>query len=760
MGETRRRRAEAGTWIGHSPRRREDYRLVTGGGAFVDDHQPEGCLHLAFVRSELAHGRIVAINREAARQAEGIVAVYVAADLAGLGEAAINRLLPGITATPMHVLARDIVTAAGQPIVAIAATSAAAAADAAQLVEVQIDPLPLIGVEDREPVLRHRWAAGDVNSAFKTAAATVSASVEHALLAPMTLEPRAALACFDADGLTAWLSTQTPHRARDDLARMLDLPVNKVRVIAPDVGGAFGGKASIYPEDVMVAWAAKDLCRPVKWTASRSEDLLAATHGRGGRLHGELALDAAGTVLGLRARLTFSHGGWMPFSAAAPARNAGRILPGPYRVEAIDVSVEGFLSHGAAVGIYRGAGRPEAAMLMERLMDAAARRLAIDPLEIRRRNLVASDAFAYRTPTGETLDSGNYAALLERLDAHVDYHRLRSEMDARRKSGEIVGLGLGFYIEPCGQGWESASISLCRDGSIVAATGSSAQGQGRETAFAQIVAETLRVVPERVSIRSGDTQAVAEGIGALASRSTAIGGGAMLRACEALRAKVSDAAGEVLQCAASEIVLSEEGLCGGGGQSLSWEALGRQVAGAGATADEPALTSSAVYHAEGEAWSSGCCLASVAIDRDTGTVAVERLVWIDDAGRVLNPMLVKGQLVGGMAQGFGEAMMERLVYDDDGQLLTGSLMDYAVPRADDVPQVEIDKLETWSPSNPLGVKGVGEAGCIGVPAALVNAVSDALTPFGAPSLQMPLTSEKVWRAINGLDGADMQVNER
>ncbi|MDH6229788.1 carbon-monoxide dehydrogenase large subunit [Mesorhizobium soli] len=751
----------ANGWMGRSVLRREDRRLVTGRGAYVDDHLPEGCLHLEFVRSQVGHGKILSIDCDSAREAEGVVAVFTAADLDGLGDSAVNFLLADIAPTPLRMLAGDVVSAAGQPIAAVVATSLAAARDAAELVYVDIEPLPLLVGDERKQVLSHGLQSGEIEDAFAAAAHVVSVEVEHSLLAPMALEPRAALASFEGDFLTAWFSTQTPNRARDDLARILGLPLAQIRVVAPDVGGAFGGKASIYPEDVMVAWASKELGRPVKWCSTRGDELLAASHGRGGTTYGEMALSADGKVLGLRARLSFRQGHWMPFSAVVPARNAGRILPGPYRVGAVDIGIKGFLSHGAAVGIYRGAGRPEATMLMERLMDEAARKLAIDPMEIRRLNLIPADAFPYKTPNGEVLDSGNYGLLIEKAIACSDYAELRARQARRREAGEVVGIGVGLYIEPCGQGWESAGISLCRDGSFVATTGSSAQGQGRETAFSQIVADALSISPDRVAIKHGDTAEVPSGIGALASRSTAIGGGAMVRACDALCEQIVQAAAEPLECDAGSLVFSDDGVTAGYGAGglVSWRDLAEQLIGTDGDPKDQALSSSVVFHADGEAWASGCCLAVVAIDRDTGVLAIEQLLWVDDAGRILNPLLVRGQLVGGMAQGLGEALMERIVYDEDGQLLTGSLMDYAVPRAIDMPSVRIEKIETPSPTNPLGVKGVGEAGCIGIPAAVVNAVNDALAPFRAGNLQMPLTSEKIWLALQGSAGTDNQVDD-
>jgi len=616
---------------------------------------------------------------------------------------------------------------------------------------VNVEPLPSLGDGPDTHVIADRWASGRLDQAFAEAAHVVSIRIEHSRLAPMSLEPRAALADWsEAEGaLTIWLPIQTPHRARSDLANMLDLPEASIRVIAPDVGGAFGGKASIYPEDVMVAWAARALRRPVKWCAARGEDFQAATQGRGACTSGELAVAADGRALGLRAQLEFPLGHWLPFSAAVPGRNAGRILPGPYRIDAVNIDLAGRLTSTAAVGIYRGAGRPEACMLMERLMDRAAAATGLDPAAIRLRNLIPPESFPYATPTGETFDSGDYPALVARACELADYPRLCRDRDRRRRRREIVGVGIAVYVEPCGSGWESGRVSLASDGKIIAATGSSSQGQGRETAYAQIVCDVLRVAAEQVVVVHGDTGETPAGIGALASRSTAIGGSALklaaarfLERARLVAAAMADVPADSLDPAGGGFADAAGTLC------VSWPMLAQQAfADSISVVDGRALVTTETYHAAGEAWSSGCCIAGVSVEADTGEVKIEKLAWVDDAGVVVNPMLVHGQLVGGMAQGIGEALMEQMVYDPDGQLVTGSLMDYAVPRGTDVPPVIIDKIETVSPANALGAKGVGEAGCIGVPAAVVNAVVDALSPYGISHLDMPLTSEKIWRAL-------------
>jgi aerobic carbon-monoxide dehydrogenase large subunit len=735
--------------IGYPLRRREDDRLLRGAGRYVDDITPNNCLHLQFVRSVHACGAITAVEVEVARACLDVVAVFTHREVAIAGQAGVNPLVTDIRPPPFAVLADRMVGAVGQPIVAVVARTAFAAGDACERVEVAVEALPLQSGRDTD-ILADRWVSGRVDQAFAEAAHVVSVTIEHSRLAPLPLEPRAALAEWnDADGtLVIWLSVQAPHRARSDLASMLDLPESRIRVIAPDVGGAFGGKSSIYPEDVMVAWAARALRRPVKWCAARGEDFQAATQGRGGRTMGELAVSADGLALGLRAWLEFPLGHWLPYSAAAPGRNAGRILPGPYRISAVSIELLGRLTSTAAVGIYRGAGRPEACMLMERLMDRAAAVTGLDPVAIRIRNLIEPESFPYPTPTGEVFDSGNFQALVDKGCELADYKNLCRDRDRRRRRHEVVGVGIAIYVEPCGSGWESARISLAADGKVIVASGSSSQGQGRETAYAQIVCDVLQVAPEQVVVLHGDTAETPVGIGALASRSTAIGGSALKIAAIRLLDKAREVARSL-----SPVPIDCRPTAGGfaddcGELRVSWLMVARHAFNHNIdVVGSRALVTTETYHAPGEAWSSGCCIASVSVVRDTGELKIEKLVWVDDAGVIVNPMLVRGQLLGGMAQGIGEALMEKIVYDQDGQLLTGSLMDYAIPRAADVPPVIIDKIETVSPANALGAKGVGEAGCIGVPAAVANAVIDALSVHGINHLDMPLTNEKIWRAL-------------
>jgi carbon-monoxide dehydrogenase large subunit len=522
-------------------------------------------------------------------------------------------------------------------------------------------------------------------------------------------------------------------------------------VIAPDVGGGFGVKGGPYREEVVVAWLARRLGRPVKWMSTRSEDLLTTNHGRGGKSTGELALDSDGRITGLRARIRQPLGSSLAVTVGGTPQNHGRCLPGSYLVEHVDIESVGVFTTTPPVGAYRGAGRPEAAFLIERLVDEAARALKVDPVELRRRNLIPKERFPFKTATGQVYDSGDYFDLLDRTLAIADYPGLRRAQAARRARGEIVGIGVAAYVEPSALGWESGQIRVEQTGVVLAVTGSSAHGQGHETTFAQIIADELGVTPETVTVRHGDTHGAPQGIGTFGSRSTALGGSALALAARDVKEKARKLAAGMLEAAPQDVVAANGGfgVVGAPGRHVTWARVAEfAYRGQGLPpGTEPGLEATRFFSPEGEVWSAGAFVVSVRIDRDTGVVTPERLVWLDDAGTIVNPLLADGQLEGSLAQGWGQVMMEDAVLDRDGHLLAGTLMDYAVPRADDVPHAEIGHAHTPSPNNPLGVKGIGEAGTIGIPPAMVNAVVDALTPFGITHLDMPLTPEKIWRAL-------------
>jgi len=551
----------------------------------------------------------------------------------------------------------------------------------------------------------HRHA-GDTRSVFASAAHVVSAAIDHPVLAPSPLEPRSIAVQYHGDtgNITIWHSTQTPHRTRASLANILDLDPARLRVIAPDVGGAFGMKGSIYPEEVLAVWAALTHRRNIRWTATRSEEFLSATHGRGLRSRGRLALDEVGNFLALEAQIDAPLGYWLPNSALIPAWNAARLLPTGYDIPVLDITTTARQTPRPAMGLYRGAGRPEANALMEQLVEAAARITGQDGLDLRHRNLLRPGHLPCDTATGNRLDSGDYPRALDLLRTKGGYDDALVRRDTRRANGELAGVGVGFYLEPSGEGWESATVTLGQVRAEIA-SGSSSQGQSRATAYAQIAADALDLPMSAITVRFGDTATCPEGIGALASRSTPIGGSAILAACRAAKARQDG--GEVGD-----------------------------------------ITVDIRYENEGQAWGYGVFMAELQVDRDTGVIDVTRLTCIDDTGTIINPSMVKDQITGGAAQGLGEALMEQVVFDEDGQLLTGSLMDYALPRAADMPPLHIHSIETPSPFNLLGAKGVGEAGTIGVPIAILNAALDALGPLGVRDLAMPLTPGRVWQAIN------------
>jgi carbon-monoxide dehydrogenase large subunit len=705
--------------------RLEDARLLRGQGRFVANERPNGLAHAVFVRSPHAHARILSLNTDDAQAQPGVMAVLGPADFASLRQPKVNALLSGMVLPEGPLVPGDEVLAVGAPLALVVAQTAEQAQAAAEQVWIVYEDLPVVADFERSATRVHANVPDNLALQAEVQVGQLplhAPSGKSALTLPRVaaspLEPRAALMHWDTDmGLfQAWLSTQTPSRAREELALALNLAPDQVRVIATDVGGAFGGKASIFPEDLMLALAAKRLGRPLLWQASRGEDLLSGTHGRASRLQGQLWLDGQQNMQALSADLEFALGHWLPFSAAAPLRNTSRILPGPYRIGAWQLRGQGRLSHAAAVGIYRGAGRPEACILMERLVDEAAHAHGIDPLTLRLNNVWGADELPRTLGSGVWLDRANLPALLQRAATLFDYPQRRAEQAAARQgeSSALIGLGMALYMEPCGQGGESMRLSALADGRFVLATGATAQGQGRETAYTVLLAQALGCEPGLIEVRHGDTATCPPGIGALASRSTAIGGSALLQVAEELKQQL--AAGIALPCTVERFLSTEQ-----------------------------------------EAWASGCVMLALHIDRDTGQPRVKHLVWVDDAGVMVSPTMVHGQLIGGLAQGLGQALMEKLVYDSTGQLLTGSLMDYALPRAEDMPEVQLESLPTPSAANLLGAKGVGEAGCIGLPAALLNAAHDALAPLrpagaAAFDLDFPLSAATLWRAMRPQDG--------
>ena len=761
---------DAPGWIGKPLRRREDAPLLTGRGRFVDDVQPAGCVHLVLVRSPHAHARVSAIDVKRARKAPGVVAVLTADELDVTEPLPVNRLFRDMIVKAAPLLARERVRAQGTPVAAVVGTSPEAASDAAELVAVEYGPEPGVALAhvalgnaapkiwDDAPgnrSLGQTWRAGDPDAAFNAAARVVELTVEQNLVAGVPMEPRCALAVWDdvGEALTVWTSTQAPFRIRSEIARMLGLDEGRVRVIAPDVGGGFGVKGGPYREEPLVAWLARRLKRPVKWVATRREDMLTTQHSRGARSIGRLALDADGTIRGLTARIQAPLGSYLSFSASTNPRNHARCLPGAYTVRDVDIQVTGAFTTTPPVGAYRGAGRPEAAFLIERLMDEGARALGIDPAEIRRRNAIPPAAFPYKTATGQVYDSGDYRGVLDRALAAADYSALRRTLAGRRHRGELVGVGLSLYVEPAALGWESGVVRMERSGAVTAITGSSPHGQGHETTFAQVVAEHLGVTPDAVTVRHGDTAGAPQGSGTAGSRSTALGGGALVLAARDVREKGRRLAAGMLEAAVDDVLAVDGGfhVVGAADRKVAWRAVADVAYRMGAlpAGIEPGLEATRFFEAPGEVWSSGAFVVAVRVERETGVIVPERIVWVDDAGTIVNPLLADGQLEGSLAQAWGQIVMEAIQFDRDGHLLSGTLMDYAIPRADDVPVAEILHHDTPSPFNPLGAKGLGEAGTIGLPPAVVNAVIDALAPLGITHVDMPLTPARIWATIAG-----------
>ena len=691
--------------------RREDERLLVGAGQFVGNTALGKCvgeplspqpLHAVFVRSPYAKARVTAIDSEHAASLPGVRAIFTHQDLNHLPQPQVNLSLGDITVMQNGAM-NSALAYVGQAVALVLASSRSAALAAADAVMVDYESheATLDCAKDAAVLAQLSHVQGSPVPTSHTDHATAAVHIKLPRVAASALEPRAAHMVWDDNSqtLTAHLSTQTPARAQSELAAALNMPAAQVRVVAIDIGGAFGGKASLFPEDIVLAFAAQTLRASIVWQATRGEDLLSATHGRGSQLEAKIWADTSGQLQALEANMQFTLGAWLPYSAIVPLRNAVRILPGPYRVPSVAVQGIATASNAAAVGIYRGAGRPEAAILMERAMDAAAAHLGIDPLAMRLANVWQPQDLPRALSESAYQDSADFPALLKRCAELFDY-------PAKRKAlAKLHGIGIALYTEPCGAGGESVRLSAHSDGTYVLATGSTAQGQGRETSYAHIAAQALGCGPEQIQVTHGDTAHNPAGVGALASRSTAIGGSAVLAAVKQLKTDLS------------------------AGQTLPH-------------------TVEVFESVPNEAWASGCVTVAVRIDEGTGQLSIDELVWADDCGVAIHPQLVHGQLVGGMAQGIGQALMERIVYDEYGQLLTGSLMDYALPRATDMPaKVIIDSLPTLSAANALGAKGVGEAGCIGVPAAILNAAYDALKHVPNLQLDFPLTAQQLWRAM-------------
>jgi carbon-monoxide dehydrogenase large subunit len=755
--------------IGASLPRREDPALITGAGRYVDDFQPAGLLHLAFLRSPYPHARITSIDTAAASAVPGVVRVLTGADLPDHLDLKAPAMVPGMRIPPHPVLARGAVHCVGAPVAAVVAESAAIARDAANLVEVEYDPMPSVAsVEDAlaegAPLAREELdsnvcytltkSGGDVEAAFAEADHIVRLQINSPRLVTVSLEPRGIVAVPEpmGGGLTVYVSTQGPHRVRADFASILGYPEQDIRVIAPDVGGGFGSKSPAYREYVLACWLALELDRPVKWIATRGEDFVSMTQGRDQHMTSELALKKDGTMIGLKVRVVANLGAYLHTNTAGPPQRMMAMAPGCYTIPNCHVEIVSVFTNTTSTGPYRGAGRPESVLNIERMADQAARELGLDRLEIRRKNFIQPDQFPYKTAVGVEYDSGDYEKSLSEALKVSNYDELLRWRDGIRASGGLAGVGLSTFVEPSGgAGFESGTVRVERTGAVTVLTGSSSHGQGHETSFAQVASDLLRVKPEQVGIRHGDTTGVQQGTGTFGSRSMIMGGGALAVAADRVIEKAKRIAAHLLEASAEDVILNDDGFSVAGAPTkvITWRQVAGVAYGGGPMPPgmERGLQETAFFDPRREAWGFGCHVAAVSIDRDTGIPTIEKLVLVDDSGVLVNPLIVEGQIHGGLAQGLGEALCEQMVFEEDGQALSATLMDYAVPHAATMPPTILSETCTPNPFNPLGVKGVGEAGCNGAPPAVANAVMDALAPLGIDQINMPFTPPKLWAAI-------------
>lgn len=772
------------TPIGAAVRRKEDQRFITGKGRYTDDLSRPGQAHAYFVRSPHAHARIRGLDTTAAAAMPGVVAILTGRDLAqdGLGGLICGWMIHSKDGSPMKAgahpaLAVDTVRYVGDHVAVVIAETLNAAKDAAAAVEVDYEVLPAVAdlgqAQDEDVAQIHEvaprntvyeWELGDkaaTEAAFARAAHITTISLHNNRLAPNPMEPRAAIGEYDSgdEAFTLWTTSQNPHVARLVLSAFIGLaPENKLRVIAPDVGGGFGSKIFIYAEETVCAWASKRVGRPVKWTCERGEAFLCDAHGRDHITEAQLALDGQGHILGFRVKTIANMGAYLStFSSCVPTYLYATLLSGQYAIPAIYAEVDAVYTNTAPVDAYRGAGRPEATFLVERIVDKAARELGIDPAEMRRRNFVTS--FPHQTPVIMCYDAGDYGASMDKALELADYAGFPARKAEAARRGKLRGIGLSNYIEACGIApsaavgslgagvglWESAEVRVNPTGNVEVLTGSHSHGQGHETTFAQLVSARLGIPIEQVSVIHGDTDKVQFGMGTYGSRSGAVGMSAIVKALDKVEAKAKKIAAHILEAAEGDIEFRDGRFTVAGtdrGLAFAEVALNAYVAHKFPTSEiEPGLKEGAFYDPTNFTFPAGCHVCELEVDPETGVTEIVNWVAVDDFGTIINPMIVEGQVHGGIAQGVGQALMEHAVYDSDGQLVTGSYMDYQMPRAEDLPSFKVGVTETRCPSNPLGMKGCGEAGAIAAPPAVINALTDAL---GTQSIPMPATPAKVW----------------
>ena len=775
--------------VGERVKRREDPRLIQGRANYVDDMKIAGMQHLAFKRCDVAHGRIRSIDTSAAERMDGVEAVFTGAQIAELlAPMPIGTPFPS---PPHRAVAVDVVRYAGEPVAVVVARDRYVARDAADAIAVDYESLPAVVDPELamtgQPAVIHADFQNNlavalvssgtgisadgktvddsaIDKAFAAADVVISQRMMNHRLVPNAIETRGVLAHYEPGkgSMTIWSSTQNPHILRTMIAAMTGLGQNQVRAIAPEVGGGFGAKINIYAEEYVAAAVSKKLGIPVKWSEDRSEAFVATTHGRDIIGYVDLAATRDGKVLGLKLRLIADIGAYNMLLTAAIPTLTMMMANANYDIPAIRTTLTEVFTNKTPTDAYRGAGRPEATYFVERAMDMLARELKMDPAEVRRKNFIASDKFPFTTQMGAIYDSGDYEKALNRALEAANWKSLTAERDAARKEGRLVGLGLAMYVEVCGLGpssslptggWEHSQVTVERDGHISATTGASPHGQGNETTFAQMLADQFAIPIEHITILHGDTGVVKQGIGTFGSRSQAVGGTALHLAGGKVKAKMAKFAAALLEASEEDLVF-ENGTIGVKGSPASAKSFA-DVAGYAYVPVplppglEPGLSDEAFFEPANNTYPFGCHISMLEIDRETGEPKLLKLIAVDDAGNLINPLIVEGQIHGGLAQGIGQAMVEEAVHSSDGQLLTGSFMDYAMPRATDFPRFDLHSTVTPTPVNPLGAKGVGEAGTLGSTPCIVNAAVDALSSFGVTHIDMMLRPEKLWRIIQG-----------
>ncbi|PYR56196.1 MAG: carbon monoxide dehydrogenase [Acidobacteria bacterium] len=773
--------------VGQRVKRREDPRLIQGRATYVDDVALVGMRHLAFKRSDVAHGRIRSIDTSVAKAMDGVEAVFTGAEIAEfLGPMPIGTPFP----SPEHrAVAVDTVRYGGEPVAVVVASDRYSARDAADAIVVSYDTLPaVVDLESAmtgKPTVIHPGFPNNlavalvpsgtgvsadgssvddsaVDRAFANAEVVISQRMVNHRLAPSPIESRGVVAHYEPGKgtMTIWSSTQNPHILRTFIAALTGLGQDQVRAIAPEVGGGFGCKINIYGEEYVAAAISKRLGIPVKWIEDRSEAFVATIHGRDILGYVDLAAKRDGTVLGLKLRLIADIGAYNMLLTAAIPTLTMLMANATYNIPAIRTTLTEVFTNKTPTDAYRGAGRPEATYFVERAMDMLARELKMDPAELRRKNLIKPHQFPFTTQMGAVYDSGDYEKALDRALKNAKWEQLKAERDAARAQGRLVGLGLAMYVEVCGigpsaslptGGWEHSQVTIERDGRISATTGASPHGQGNETTFAQMLADQFGVPFEHVRILHGDTGVVKQGIGTFGSRSQAVGGTALHMAGAKVKAKMAKFAAALLEAHEDDLVF-QNGTISVKGSPASAKSFESVAAYAYVPVPlpeglEPGLSDEAFFEPTNNTYPFGCHISMIEIDRETGEPTLLKLVAVDDAGHLINPLIVEGQIHGGLAQGIGQAMIEEVVYSEDGQLLTGSFMDYAIPRAIDLPRFELDATVTPTPVNPMGAKGVGEAGTLGSTPSVVAAAIDALSEFGVKHVDMMLRPEKLWRII-------------